>query len=62
MDLLIGNLKRLNEDEESDRQGVFHILGEIHWISTFLFRKTHRMKDFSRTSLVSILLSLQTWF
>ncbi|KAJ4481594.1 Catenin-beta-like protein [Lentinula edodes] len=27
MDLLIGNLKRLNEDEESDRQGVFHILG-----------------------------------
>ncbi|KAJ4478161.1 Catenin-beta-like protein [Lentinula aciculospora] len=27
MDLLVGNLKRLNEEEESDRQGVFHILG-----------------------------------
>ncbi|KAJ3736307.1 Catenin-beta-like protein [Lentinula guzmanii] len=27
LDLLVGNLKRLNENEESDRQGVFHILG-----------------------------------
>ncbi|KIK68105.1 hypothetical protein GYMLUDRAFT_154602, partial [Collybiopsis luxurians FD-317 M1] len=27
LDLLVGNLKRLNEEEESDRQGVFHILG-----------------------------------
>ncbi|KAF5344112.1 hypothetical protein D9758_008904 [Tetrapyrgos nigripes] len=27
LDLLVDNLKRLNEDDESDRQGVFHILG-----------------------------------
>ncbi|KAJ3778827.1 Catenin-beta-like protein [Lentinula raphanica] len=27
LDLLVGNLKRLNEEEDSDRQGVFHILG-----------------------------------
>ncbi|KAJ4001132.1 Catenin-beta-like protein [Lentinula boryana] len=27
LDLLVGNLKRLNENEDSDRQGVFHILG-----------------------------------
>ncbi|KAF5390661.1 hypothetical protein D9757_002762 [Collybiopsis confluens] len=27
LDLLVGNLKRLNEKEESDRQGIFHILG-----------------------------------
>ncbi|KAF9075754.1 DUF1716-domain-containing protein [Rhodocollybia butyracea] len=27
LNLLVGNLKRLNEAEESDRQGVFHILG-----------------------------------
>ncbi|THV08501.1 DUF1716-domain-containing protein [Dendrothele bispora CBS 962.96] len=27
LELLVENLKRLNEDEESDRQGVFHVLG-----------------------------------
>jgi beta-catenin-like protein 1 len=27
-DLLSDNLKRVNESEESDRQGVFHILGQ----------------------------------
>ena len=27
LELLVDNLKRLNETEESDRQGVFHILG-----------------------------------
>ncbi|KAK7470595.1 hypothetical protein VKT23_002019 [Stygiomarasmius scandens] len=27
LDLLVDNLKRLNEDEESDRQGLFHVLG-----------------------------------
>lgn len=27
MELLVDNLARLNEKEESDRQGVFHILG-----------------------------------
>ena len=27
LELLVDNLARLNENEESDRQGVFHILG-----------------------------------
>jgi hypothetical protein len=27
LDLLASNLTRLNETEEADRQGVFHILG-----------------------------------
>lgn len=27
LELLVDNLGRLNETEESDRQGVFHILG-----------------------------------
>ncbi|KAF8736475.1 hypothetical protein AX14_000272 [Amanita brunnescens Koide BX004] len=27
MELLVDNLSRLNEDEEADRQGVFHVLG-----------------------------------
>lgn len=29
LELLVDNLKRLNETEESDRQGVFHILGML---------------------------------
>jgi len=29
LDLLIDNLKRVNEAEESDRQGLFHILGML---------------------------------
>jgi beta-catenin-like protein 1 len=28
LDLLVSNLSRLNEAEEADRQGVFHILGK----------------------------------
>ena len=28
MELLVDNLSRLNEDEEADRQGVFHVLGQ----------------------------------
>lgn len=28
LELLVQNLVRLNESEETDRQGVFHILGE----------------------------------
>jgi len=27
LDLLVSNLTRLNEIEETDRQGVFHVLG-----------------------------------
>jgi hypothetical protein len=29
LELLVDNLIRLNETEESDRQGVFHVLGKI---------------------------------
>ncbi len=35
MELLVENLSRLNEAEESDRQGVFHILGQR--VVRFLF-------------------------
>lgn len=28
MELLVNNLSRLNEDEEADRQGAFHVLGQ----------------------------------
>jgi beta-catenin-like protein 1 len=28
LDLLVSNLSRLNETEEADRQGVFHVLGK----------------------------------
>jgi beta-catenin-like protein 1 len=28
-ELLVDNLNRLNEAEEADRQGAFHILGEF---------------------------------
>jgi beta-catenin-like protein 1 len=35
LELLVDNLKRLNENEESDRQGVFHILGVFENILGF---------------------------
>ena len=35
LELLVDNLKRLNEAEESDRQGVFHILGMSAWYRCF---------------------------
>jgi beta-catenin-like protein 1 len=28
LDLLVSNLSRLDETEEADRQGVFHVLGK----------------------------------
>jgi beta-catenin-like protein 1 len=34
LELLVDNLSRLKEEEESDRQGVFHILGEYAPIAT----------------------------
>jgi beta-catenin-like protein 1 len=35
LELLVDNLGRLNETEESDRQGVFHILGMYILYLTF---------------------------
>jgi hypothetical protein len=35
LELLVENLTRLKETEESDRQGVFHILGMYGIHSTF---------------------------
>ncbi|ESK96043.1 duf1716 domain protein [Moniliophthora roreri MCA 2997] len=35
LELLVDNLTRLNEEEESDRQGVFHILGTFENILSF---------------------------
>ena len=28
LELLVDNLNRFNEEEDSDRQGVFHVLGK----------------------------------
>jgi beta-catenin-like protein 1 len=35
LELLVDNLPRLNEQEESDRQGVFHILGKWWAVLTY---------------------------
>ncbi|KAL0574666.1 hypothetical protein V5O48_007282 [Marasmius crinis-equi] len=35
LELLVENLKRLNEEEEADRQGVFHILGTFENVLSF---------------------------
>jgi beta-catenin-like protein 1 len=32
----VSNLKRLNEDEDGDRQGVFHILGTFENLLSFM--------------------------
>ena len=40
LELLVDNLKRLNEEEESDRQGVFHILGMYTQVA-FIQAYTH---------------------
>jgi beta-catenin-like protein 1 len=32
LELLVDNLSRLNEEEESDRQGVFHVLGRVKFL------------------------------
>ncbi|KAG6837436.1 hypothetical protein H0H93_009530 [Arthromyces matolae] len=38
LELLVDNLSRLKEDEESDRQGVFHILGlHFHYLKFYSF-------------------------
>jgi len=40
LELLVDNLTRLNESEESDRQGVFHILGAYECSQNRGFRLT----------------------
>ncbi|KAK4683965.1 beta-catenin-like protein 1, partial [Tremellales sp. Uapishka_1] len=36
LDLLVANLSRLNEAEETDRQGIFHILGTFENLLSFM--------------------------
>ncbi|KAK1236628.1 hypothetical protein PQX77_000180 [Marasmius sp. AFHP31] len=54
LELLVDNLKRLNEVEESDRQGVFHILGTFE--NVLSFNPTLSTNLVSKTSLLSWLL------
>jgi beta-catenin-like protein 1 len=35
-ELLVDNLSRLNEQEDADRQGVFHVLGRLHQLLEFI--------------------------
>lgn len=35
-ELLVDNLTRLNEQEDADRQGVFHVLGKLHLLIEFI--------------------------
>jgi hypothetical protein len=39
LELLVDNLTRLNEKEESDRQGVFHILGTYSLVLSCVRRR-----------------------
>ena len=32
LELLVDNLSRFNETEESDRQGIFHVLGKVYFL------------------------------
>ncbi|PSR77278.1 hypothetical protein PHLCEN_2v7971 [Hermanssonia centrifuga] len=55
LELLVDNLKRLNETEESDRQGVFHILGIFE--NLVGFRPELSTELVSKTTLLQWLLS-----
>lgn len=55
LELLVENLKRLNEVEESDRLGVFHILGKFTRFIICTFFKTRTFQAFSRIFSVSTL-------
>ncbi len=47
LELLVDNLARLNEEEESDKQGVFHVLGGL--VTTIAHRPILiQVKAFSR--------------
>lgn len=53
---MVDNLSRLNEEEESDRQGVFHVLGKVdHLIREIQLTFTGIVENF-----VSLIPSLAT--
>lgn len=53
LELLVDNLGRLNETEESDRQGVFHVLGQhlLQFLPAAV--QLNILQVYSRTSLDS---------
>jgi len=55
LELLVDNLKRLNETEESDRQGVFHILGIFENLVGFKSELSSQLV--SKTTIVEWLLA-----
>lgn len=55
MDLLVANLSRMNEAEESDRQGVFHTLGIFE--NTIGFNPELATNLVQKTSLLAWLLA-----
>ena len=54
LDLLVANLSRLTETEETDRQGVFHVLGTFENLVSFMPPLADRIV--SETSLLPWLL------
>jgi len=42
LELLVDNLSRLNEEEESDRQGIFHVLGRSKLLRKNLANRDYR--------------------
>ncbi|KAE9410576.1 DUF1716-domain-containing protein [Gymnopus androsaceus JB14] len=66
LDLLVGNLKRLNEEEESDRQGVFHILENRGYAAELLSillqdNKVNRLELGKKDGIETILKVVSQW-
>ena len=59
MDLLVANLSRLNETEESDRQGVYHTLGIFE--NTIGFNPSLATALMQKTTILKWLLERLQW-
>ncbi|KAF8305019.1 DUF1716-domain-containing protein [Clavulina sp. PMI_390] len=59
MDLLVANLSRMNEEEESDRQGVYHTLGIFE--NTIGFNPELATTVMQKTSILKWLLARIQW-
>lgn len=60
-ELLVDNLGRLNEEEESDKQGVFHILGALRYIVAVRCRSHGRLQEYSKISSGSMPILRLSW-
>lgn len=59
MDLLVANLERMNEEEESDRQGVYHTLGIFE--NTIGFKPELATTVMQKTTILKWLLARLQW-